>query len=176
MTISYLQEMKTVYLIRHAKSSWEEEGLSDFDRPLNERGKIDAPRMGKRLKEKDLSPDLLLTSPAKRAFSTAKRIADALGFPKEKIKTDRSLYHADEDEILNVIRALNDKNDCVVLFGHNPGLTDFVNTMNHDRNHFIDNIPTCGVVAFRFEIISWKQIDFGKGELLFYDFPKSKND
>ncbi|HEY0654458.1 MAG TPA: histidine phosphatase family protein [Chryseosolibacter sp.] len=168
--------MKTVYLIRHAKSSWEEEGLADFDRPLNERGKIDAPRMGKRLKEKDIVPDLLLSSPAKRALSTAKRIADAIGFPKEKIKTDRALYHADEDEILNVIRSLSDKNDCVILFGHNPGLTDFVNTMNHDRSHYIDNVPTCGVVAFTFQTNSWKHIDFGKGDLILYDYPKSQKD
>jgi phosphohistidine phosphatase len=168
--------MKTVYLIRHAKSSWEDESLSDFDRPLNERGKADAPRMGKRLKEKDFTPDLLLSSPAKRALSTAKRIADALGFPKEKIKTDRALYHADEDELLSVIRSLNDKNDCIVLFGHNPGLTDFVNAMSHDQKKLIDTIPTCGVVAFSFDLSSWKHIDFGKGTLLFYDFPKSKND
>jgi phosphohistidine phosphatase len=168
--------MKTVYLIRHAKSSWEDESLSDFDRPLNERGKIDAPRMGRRLKEKDFAPDLLLSSPAKRAFSTAKRIADVLGYSKEKIKTDQALYHADEDEILNVIRSMNDKNDCIVIFGHNPGLTDFVNTMNHDRKRYIDNIPTCGVVAFSFEATTWKQIDFGKGELLFFDFPKSNGD
>jgi phosphohistidine phosphatase len=168
--------MKTVYLIRHAKSSWEDEGLSDFDRPLNERGKIDASRMAKRLKEKRIVPDLLLSSPAKRALSTAKRIGEVLGFSKEKIKTDQALYHADEDELLNVIRGMNDKNDCVLIFGHNPGLTQFVNSMNHDRSKFIDNIPTCGVVAFRFDTNSWKQIDFGKGDLVFYDFPKSKSD
>jgi phosphohistidine phosphatase len=168
--------MKTVYLIRHAKSSWEDESLSDFDRPLNERGKIDAPRMGKRLKEKNFTPDLFLSSPAKRALSTAKRIADAMGFSKEKIRTDQALYHADEDEILNVIRSANDKNDCLVLFGHNPGLTDFVNAMNNDRKRFIDNIPTCGVIGFGFQATSWRQIDFGKGELLLFDFPKSKDD
>ena len=168
--------MKTVYLIRHAKSSWEDESLSDFDRPLNERGKTDAPRMGKRLKERNLTPDLLLSSPAKRAFSTAKRIAEVLGYAKEKIKTDQTLYHADEDEILGVIRSVSDKNNCIFLFGHNPGLTDFVNAMNNDRKRFIDNVPTCGVVAFAFDITSWKLIDFGKGELLFYDFPKSKDD
>lgn len=168
--------MKTVYLIRHAKSSWEEEGQADFDRPLNERGKIDAPRMGKRLKERGIVPNLLLLSPAKRALSTAKRIADAIGYPKEKIKTDRALYHADEDEILSVIRALSDKSDLVFLFGHNPGLTEFVNSMNHDRSHYIDIVPTCGIVAFSFETTHWKQIDFGKGELVLYDFPKSKDD
>jgi phosphohistidine phosphatase len=168
--------MKTVYLIRHAKSSWEDESLSDFDRPLNERGKMDAPRMGKRLKEKGIVPSLLLSSPAKRALSTAKRIGEALGIAKEKIKTEQALYHADEDEILNVIRSMNDKNECILIFGHNPGLTEFVNSMNNDRAQFIDNIPTCGIAAFRFDTNSWKQIDFGKGDLLFYDFPKSKND
>jgi phosphohistidine phosphatase len=168
--------MKTVYLIRHAKSSWEDDRLSDFDRPLNERGKIDAPRMGKRLKEKNITPDLFLASPAKRTLSTAKRIADVLGYPKENIKTDQALYHADEDEILNVIRSANDKNDCIFIFGHNPGLTDFVNAMNNDRKRFIDNVPTCGIVAFSFDVKNWKQIDFGKGELLFFDFPKSKDD
>jgi phosphohistidine phosphatase len=168
--------MKTVYLIRHAKSSWEDENLPDFERPLNERGKIDAPRMGKRLKEKQIVPDMLLSSPAKRALSTAKRIADAIGFPKETIKTERALYHADEEEILNVIRSLNEKNDCVLLFGHNPGLTDFANAMNNDRKNFIDNIPTCGVIAFRFNSETWKQIDFGKGDMILYDFPKSKDD
>lgn len=168
--------MKTVYLIRHAKSSWDDDSLSDFDRPLNERGKIDAPRMGKRLKEKNFTPDLLLSSPAKRAHSTAKRIAEALGYPKDKIKTDQALYHADEEEILNVIRSMNDKNDCIVLFGHNPGLTDFVNSMNNDRKRYIDNIPTCGIAGFQFSVNAWKQIDFGKGDLILYDFPKSKND
>jgi phosphohistidine phosphatase len=168
--------MKTVYLIRHAKSSWEDDTLPDFDRPLNERGKTDAPRMGKRLKEKQIAPDLLLSSPAKRALSTAKRIAVALDYPKEKIKTDQALYHADEDEILNVIRSANDKNDCILVFGHNPGLTDFVNSMNNDRKQFIDNVPTCGIAAFRFDVSSWRQIDFGKGDLILYDFPKSQSD
>jgi phosphohistidine phosphatase len=168
--------MKTVYLIRHAKSSWENDKLADFDRPLNERGKIDAPRMGKRLKERKVVPDLLLSSPAKRTLSTAKRIADAMGFEKEKIKTDRGLYHADDDEILNVIRSMNDHNDCVLMFGHNPGLTDFVNNVNHDKKHYIDNIPTCGVVAIEFNVPSWRQVDFGKGDVLHFDFPKSKAD
>lgn len=168
--------MKTVYLIRHAKSSWENAGLSDFDRPLNDRGKLDAPRMGKRLKERHVTPDLLVSSPAKRTLSTAKRIAEALGYDKQKIKTDRALYHADEEEILNVIRSMNEKNDAILIFGHNPGLTNFVNNINHNKKHYIDNIPTCGVAAIAFDVISWKQIDFGKGELIHYDFPKSKSD
>lgn len=164
--------MKTLYVIRHAKSSWDDSSLADFDRPLNERGKTDAPKMGKRLKEKDISPDYLLSSPAKRAHSTAKRIAEALKFPKDDIKTDRKLYHADEEEILDVLRTVPDKYNCVFVFGHNPGLTDFVNTMIHDRTQFIDNVPTCGIVAFKIEANSWKTLEFGGGEFMFFDFPK----
>ena len=91
--------MKTLYIVRHAKSSWDLAGITDFDRPLNERGKRDAPRMAKRLKEKRVNPDLMLSSPAKRALSTCKRFAEGLGYAKDKIKTERGLYHADEDEI-----------------------------------------------------------------------------
>jgi phosphohistidine phosphatase len=168
--------MKTLFIIRHAKSSWDHPGMSDFDRPLNERGKRDAPRMGKRLKEKDIHPNLILSSPAKRAYSTSKRIAGVLGYPLENIKTDRSLYHADEDDILYAIRHVNDKHNSVVMFGHNPGLTDFVNALGRDGENFIDNIPTCGIVAFKFDVPSWKDVGFGNGSFLFFDFPKSKAD
>jgi phosphohistidine phosphatase len=165
--------MKTLYIIRHAKSSWANADQSDFERGLNDRGKKDAPRMGKRLKEKDVHPDLLLTSPAKRAFSTAKRIAKVLDYPKKKIKTDRELYHAGEDTILSVIQSLNDTHNTVLLFGHNPGLTDFVNTLI-DEEANIDNIPTCGIVAFALQIDSWKDVSWGRGKMLFFDYPKAQ--
>jgi phosphohistidine phosphatase len=168
--------MKTLYIIRHAKSSWDQPGLSDFDRPLNERGKRDAPRMGKRLKEKAVVPNLMLSSPAKRALSTCRRIAEILGYLPDKIKTEKSLYHADEDEILSVIRNIKDKHDVLMIFGHNPGLTDFVNQLSHKKTLTIDNIPTCGVVAFRFDVESWQRIDFGMGDLLFFDYPKSQGE
>jgi phosphohistidine phosphatase len=166
--------MKTLYVVRHAKSSWDEPGLSDFDRPLNDRGKRDAPRMGKRLKDRDVHPDLMLSSPAKRAMSTCKRIAEALGYATDRIKTDRALYHADEDEILSTVRDIKDKHNVVMIFGHNPGLTDFIHRMNRISSATIDDIPTCGVAAFHFNIDSWQEIDFGKGELVFYDYPKSE--
>ena len=124
--------MKTIYIIRHAKSSWDDPDLSDFQRPLNERGKRDAPRMGKRLKEKDLHPDVVLSSPARRALSTAKRICKEIGFEKANIRTDRRLYHADEEAILAVLREIRDKHDLAFIFGHNPGLTDFVNLIARD--------------------------------------------
>lgn len=131
--------------------------------------------MGKRLKEKEVHPNLLLASPAKRALSTAKRIAKILKYNKENIQTDRSLYHADEESILSVVRKLNDKHSVVMLFGHNPGLTDFVNSFMSDEID-IDNIPTCGIVAFTIPIENWKDAHWGKAKMMFFDFPKSKED
>jgi phosphohistidine phosphatase len=168
--------MKTLYVIRHAKSSWDDVNLSDFDRPLNERGKRDAPRMGKRLKEKEIHPDQLISSPAKRAMSTCKRIAEVLALKKDCIKAEPALYHADADQILNVVRQINPKNDTIFIFGHNPGMTEFVELMNPDKTKVIDNIPTCGVVALQFPTHDWQSVDFGKGKLLFFDYPKSKTD
>lgn len=167
--------MKTLYVVRHAKSSWDDPDEADFDRPLNDRGKRDAPRMAKRLKEKEIHPDLMLSSPAKRALSTCKRIAKVIGYPKEKIKEENDLYHASDDVILTVLQGQKDKHEHVFVFGHNPGLTDFVNSlMSEDIG--IENVPTCGVVAFQLNIDSWKQLTWGIGKMLFFDYPKSKED
>jgi phosphohistidine phosphatase len=168
-------DVKTLYIIRHAKSSWADPLQDDFDRKLSDRGKRDAPRMGKRLKEKDVVPGLMLSSPAKRAFSTARRIGKILKYEKGKIKTDDRLYHADEETILSVVRELKDKYDVVMLYGHNPGLTDFVNSFQTGELD-IDNLPTCGIVAFRLDIESWKDAAWGKGRILFFDYPKSRED
>lgn len=167
--------MKTLYIIRHAKSSWDASNVDDLERPLNDRGKRDAPRMGKRLKEKGIHPHLILSSPAKRALSTGKKIAKILNYPKDNITTDRRLYHADEETILEIVQGLKDKLDSVMLFSHNPGLTDFVNTLMNGEFD-IDNIPTCGVVAFEFDVDAWKDITWGKGKMLFFDYPKSRED
>lgn len=165
--------MKQLYIVRHAKSSWDDLELSDFDRPLNERGKRDAPSMGKRLKEKGTHPDLMLASPAKRAFSTARRIAKVLEYDKEKIKTDQRLYHASEETFFSVIREVKNKHDILMVFGHNPGLTDFANAVdNTDAN--IDNVPTCGIVAFSMDIDDWSQLKPGIGRRMFFDYPKNK--
>jgi phosphohistidine phosphatase len=167
--------MKTLYVIRHAKSSWDELNLSDFERPLNERGKRDAPRMGVRLKIKGVLPDTIISSSAKRAFSTAKRIAKVIGFPKDKIKTDRELYHAGEETILSVLRTIKSKHNIVFLVGHNPGLTDFVNTLRSDDID-IENIPTCGLVMFEIDIETWDQLQWGTARQTWFDYPKSKDD
>jgi phosphohistidine phosphatase len=165
--------VKTLFIIRHAKSSWDDPSLDDFSRPLNERGEKDAPRMGKRLKEKEITVDLMISSPATRALKTCKAIAKVLEYTKEKIREERKLYHADADQILEILKSTKEPHDVVMIFGHNPGLTDFV---NHLFNQTIMNIPTAGIVAGKLNIDTWKEITFGCGEMLFFDFPKSKND
>lgn len=162
--------MKTLILIRHAKSSWADHDLSDFDRPLNERGLRDTPRMGKRFKEKGITPDKLITSPANRALTTCTLFAETIEFPKQNIKTEERLYHADEEEILDIVQNLKEPDDVVILFGHNPGFTDFVNRLMNIR---IDNVPTCGIVACKLPVKQWKDVAWHSGQLLFFDFPKN---
>ena len=167
--------MKTLYVIRHAKSSWDDPDLEDFERPLNDRGKKDAPRMGKRLKEKNIHPHIMISSPAKRALSTAKRIAKVIEYPKDNIKTKESLYHASDDVILAELQKINDKHNIAFYFGHNPGLTDFVNSLMNEEQD-IDNVPTSGVVAFSLPIDSWSQLTWGIGKMDSFDYPKSRED
>jgi phosphohistidine phosphatase len=167
-------KMKTLFLIRHAKSSWEDPYQKDMERVLNERGKRDAPRMGKRLKEREVNPDFMLTSPAVRALSTCETIAGIIGYKKENIRTDRKLYHASDEQILTIIKKLSDKHNEVMLFGHNPGLSEFVERLKLTAGS-IGNIPTCGVVAFELPVESWKAVKWKMGELVFYDYPKNKD-
>lgn len=163
--------MKKLYLIRHAKSSWANPTLSDFDRPLNKRGQKDAPEMGKRLQLRKIVPDLLLSSPAERALTTCKIIAEKIHYPSGGIKTDKNLYHAEDAEILQIVQGLDDRYSCVWIFGHNPGLTDFVNLL---ADAGIDNVPTCGVTACSLDIQSWDEASWKKGVLTFFDYPKKK--
>jgi phosphohistidine phosphatase len=161
--------MKTLYLVRHAKSSWSDSSLRDFDRPLNERGKHDAPFMGKLLNEKKCKPDLFLASPAKRAYSTAKKIAKEMGVDKSAIVTNAQLYHADESLLLYVVQSQINAIQSLMLFGHNPGLTEFAALLSH---HEFENIPTCGVVCIDFLADSWREVKFNTGTLRFFEYPK----
>jgi len=161
--------MKELTLVRHAKSSWKDRDLADFDRPLNARGKSDAPLMGRRLAARGRRPDLVLSSPAKRALATLKKIAQEVGFSERDIVTDNRAYEADARELLFLVREIDDVHHDVLLCGHNPGLTDFSNLIS---NCIIDNIPTCGVVSIRFSVDSWRDVMPGSGELLYFDYPK----
>jgi len=160
--------MKTLYLVRHAKSSWKHPELSDFERPLNKRGKNDAPFMGKMLYDKGINPELIISSPAKRASSTAKIIASELNYDKEKIIFDKNIYEGTGRRLLEIISEIKEKYNFVMLFGHNPGLTVLSNNLS-DR--FIDNIPTSGVVALEFNT-SWKEIELNSAGFLFFEYPK----
>jgi phosphohistidine phosphatase len=165
--------MKTLIIIRHAKSSWDDPDISDFNRPLNDRGERDAPRMAKRLKEKDFTFTTVISSPAVRALTTCHVFVDVLGFPKEHVQISKELYHAGDEIILNVVKKLRDnsKDDVAMLFGHNPGLTDFVNNLLEED---IDNVPTTGIVCCKLKIGKWGDAKWGCGEMEFFDWPKKK--
>ena len=147
--------MKTLVLVRHAKSSWKDASLADRDRPLNRRGKHDAPEMGRRLADLVGTPDLIVSSPATRAMATARIIAEAVGYAVDEIREDERIYQAGPAEILDVIRSLQDERDRVFLFGHNPGLTELVNELSEPP---VENVPTCGVVVLRLATERWADV------------------
>lgn len=143
--------MKTLILVRHAKSSWDEPGLPDRDRPLNDRGKRDAPRMGEQLARHDVKPDVILSSPAARALATAQFIARKLDYKRADIRVDDRLYAVEADDLLQVIREIGDKQKCAMLVGHNPELTDLAHRLSSKITH----MPTCTVAVFAFDAKSW---------------------
>ena len=161
--------MRILYLVRHAKSSWDQPGLGDLERPLNKRGKKDAPKLGRMLNERREIPDLMITSPAKRAFSTAKRVAKELDYSVKNIIKDEALYMADTDDFYKVIQSVPDSVKSLMLYGHNYGITYFA---NHIASSQIDNIPTCGAVRVDFDVDSWKEIEDKKGKVVFFEYPK----
>ena len=161
--------MKYLFLTRHAKSSWSNPGLADIDRPLNERGKKAAPFMGKLIMDKGEKLELLISSPAYRAFSTAKAFGEAMGLVENDIIINRTIYGAGAQQLLELVQNQDDLNKSIMLFGHNPTFTSFVNFLTGSN---IMNVVTCGVVRIDFECSSWIDIDFGSGRLAYYEYPK----
>ena len=161
--------MKNLFLTRHAKSSWGNPGLADIDRPLNERGKKAAPFMGKLIVDKGEKPDLLISSPANRALSTAKAFGGAMGLVENDIIIDRTIYGAGTQQLLELVQDQDDLYKSIMLFGHNPTFTSFVNLLTGNN---IMNVVTCGVIRIDFEFSSWTDIDFGSGRLAYYEYPK----
>lgn len=162
--------MKKIFIVRHAKSDQSFFG-NDFERPLNERGKNDAPVMAKRLLDKKIKPDALVSSPAARAKRTAELFAEHLQMPLSKIIFISALYHAAPDVFYNVIADLPDELDTVALFSHNPGITGFVNSLNTSVQ--VDNMPTCGIFAVSADITNWTGFNKAKKEFVFFDYPKN---
>ena len=161
--------MKTIYIVRHAKSSWEDISLTDHDRPLNKAGIRKTERIVKYLLKKEVSPELFISSSAVRAKTTAFQIAEGLGYLIEKVQIDKTLYHADENGIFSALFGLPNDVDSVMLFGHNPTLTYFVNNFLHPE---IDNLPTAGVVSIGFKTHHWEKIAESKFQINFVVFPR----
>jgi phosphohistidine phosphatase len=161
--------MKELCLVRHAKSSWKYPKLDDFERPLNKRGRKNAPFMGKILHKLGFSPDLIIASPASRAAMTARVFAFEIDYPLEKIRYFGPIYESHEMDLIDVIRGLDDELIKVMLVGHNPALTFLANKIS---NYSISNIPTSGVFCVTFNIASWSGIKNKSGELKYFEFPK----
>ena len=160
---------KTLCLIRHAKSSWADPSLDDFDRPLNNRGKRDAPFMAQVLYEQLAKVDKIVSSPAKRAFSTASTFADTFGIPVQDIKKEERIYEAFPSVIFDVICSLDDQWTTVLLFGHNPA---FTSVANHFSPFFTDNVPTCGIVQVISSTEQWTDFSSDNSIVQAYHYPK----
>lgn len=165
------ESYKTLLIIRHAKSSWENGVLTDFDRTLNERGLNDALAMAKRLQKKNIAIDLLVSSPAKRAKKTAELFASVYEIKTDQIKFIPALYHAPSNTFFEVISTIDDAANTVAIFSHNPGITEFVNLLT--ENVQLDNMPTCGIFAVKIYSTNWGNFVQAKKEFLFFDYPKN---
>lgn len=163
-------ESRTVVLIRHAKSSWDDPSLSDFDRPLNDRGHEDAPVMGKQLALQALHFDRIICSPSQRTTQTIGYIAGKIGFPDDRIEWDSTLYHSSVNTMLRILSELPDSVHTIALVGHNPSMTDLANYLQMDT--VIENMPTCGIVSIDFRLKNWEQIGRYSGTLNTYIYPK----
>jgi phosphohistidine phosphatase len=160
---------RTLVLIRHAKSSWSNPLETDFERPLNERGKTEAPEMGKKLKALELVPDLIISSSAKRTRQTAKKIAGEVGYDTDNIKWEEKLYHCIPSVFGEVIYGLKDSVKTVFIVAHNPGITEFVNQLS--LRFKIDNMPTCGVVGAHFDGAAWNEFPSVEKKVFLFDYP-----
>lgn len=159
--------MKKLFIIRHAKSDWSDFSLDDFDRPLKKRGLRNAPFMGSLLKQKDIYPDIFLSSPANRAITTAKLIAQNIEYKDEIVQID-SIYESSLSNLLKIIRSIEDKNEIAFIVGHNPSL----NSLGFNLCDFDENIVTCGIVEIEFEVNNWKDISNKNSKFISFEYPK----
>lgn len=165
--------MKTLYLMRHAKSSWKDPDLVDHQRPLNKRGKKNAPEMGRRLKKQGSIPDVIVSSDARRALDTAAAVAAILDLPADAVHPHEALYHASPGRILDIIQQFTDQWKQVMVIGHNPAFTELANRFVARP---IANIPTAGIVELRFDVRAWRRIGSENLKSSRFDYPKNKPD
>jgi phosphohistidine phosphatase len=162
--------MKTLLIVRHAKSSWDNANVSDIDRPLNDRGKRDAPAMAGRLIKAGVHIDRFVSSPAKRARQTAEFFIREFGRKEKEIVFIPGLYHAPVQTFKEVLATLDDKDASVALFSHNPGITEFANILSSVK---LDNMPTCAVFAVKSEVDRWNEFISAGPQFWFFDYPKA---
>lgn len=162
--------MKQVILVRHAKSDWGNENLKDIDRFLSERGYNDAYFSAGWFNKNQAAPALIISSTATRALSTALIFARALDFNMDNFKLEKEIYEGSVERIISIIKEQDNANNCIMLFGHNPGFTNICNRLSDDL--YFDNIPTCGMVSYTFDTDDWADFDDKKGKINFYKFPK----
>ena len=160
--------MKTIVLARHAKSDWSI-GLPDIERPLNKRGLEDAPRMGSLLQSYEFAPDLIVSSPATRARTTAELVANELDYTSE-IKIEKNIYASSYGAVYSIIQDLPDDKDTVMLFGHNPTTEDLVKFLLQMRASIV--VPTCGMICIDFHIGSWADVNPMMGQLRWFLIPR----
>jgi phosphohistidine phosphatase len=157
-------------LLRHAKTEAQHSGQEDWDRMLEPRGQKDAPEMARRLRERKLKPDLIITSPAVRALTTAQIFMRELHLPAAKLQQDERLYLASPKVVKEVIQELGGKAAHLMIVGHNPGLTEFADRVSAERD--IDNMPTCAIYTLEFEIEDWSELKWDSGVNVDFDYPK----
>jgi phosphohistidine phosphatase len=162
--------MKTLYLLRHAKSSWAAPEQKDYDRPLDERGLEEAAQMAARLMERSERPQLVISSPALRALSTARIVCETLGMPSEGIIENRQIYLAGSPKLQQLVSLFDESAVSAMLVAHNPALTDLANDLAHAG---IDNIPTCGLVTLELPIEHWAELLPGSGRLRSFEYPNN---
>ncbi len=150
----YNDRMKTLLILRHAKSSWKDLTVTDHDRPLNKRGKRDAPRMGRWLRMHDLRPDLIVSSTARRAFTTAVAVADEVGY-SQPVTATRDFYHADPSEYIEYLKGVSAEAPCIMVVGHNPGMEELIAQLGGGY----EVMPTGTVAYFSLPIASWSEIN-----------------
>ncbi|MGB9702996.1 MAG: SixA phosphatase family protein [Candidatus Kapaibacteriota bacterium] len=161
--------MKRLIIARHAKSSWDNPEISDFERPLNKRGKRDAEFMSNLISSKVDVPDLIIASPALRAATTAKYFAEALNYDYDKIEFSESFYFNGSKYIVEKLKTLHSSINSVMIFGHNPDITSLA---SYFSGEFFDNVPTCGVVCLDFDIDNWAKIEEENAKIVFFEYPK----
>jgi len=163
--------MKSLYLLRHAKSSWAENGLSDRQRPLAERGLRDAPLMGERFSARGEHLERIISSPALRAHTTAQLFAEAGDFPSTDVVVEDDLYFLGSGSVGDVILSQDDQLNSIMLVFHNPDITHFVNSIDYEVS--IDNVPTSGLVKLDCDIVHWRDWASASTKFDYFDYPKN---